>query len=103
MKTLLSSWYAKALLISLVTVLVCVGLYYIGFSDWSDSFRGQGQGLGMGRGGGKPPGGHSHEPHQATFIGMTVPFIKAILMIGIPMTLGIFIGKGFKKIKKVKA
>ncbi|TCS43727.1 hypothetical protein [Reinekea marinisedimentorum] len=100
MKAIMNNGYAKAFIISLISILVCVGFYYVGFSDWSYSFRGQGSGMGMGMG--KGAGGHAHEELPRTFINVSLPFLKAALMIGIPMTLGILIGKGYKRVKKSK-
>lgn len=99
MKKILSSWYAKVFIISLVSILVCVAFYYIGFTDWSYSYRGQGTGMGLGRGAGGG-GSHAHEEAPLTLLNVTLPFLKAALMIGVPMTLGILIGKGYKKVKR---
>lgn len=99
MKAFFSSWYGKTLIIAVISVLVCVGIYYIGFTDWSDGFRGMGKGLGRGMGG----QGHGHDHAPLTLTTATIPFIKAILMIGIPMTVGILIGRGYKKVSRRKA
>jgi hypothetical protein len=94
MTVLKRNWKSRTLWISAISIIAALIMMTLTFTDWADAMRIGGELAIQGSDGTQP------EREIPAVLMYIVPFIKEFVLIGVPMLLGIGIGRIYKKLKK---